>query len=206
MEIRDFYKNVLQLEDEALLAEIVPVTEIQWVAKRRCLTREGEVPEYISFVISGCLCGFSQNSKGEEVVTCFCCRLGDTTMTAFSLTEPAVASIVALTDSVVLSIPTAVAANVVQRSFASLQLYNRLLEQSLRKIVTMQMVIYRGSAMERFQWFLKEYPGLIETINNKYIASFLQMTNVTLSRLRRMQREQQAADQPAEEGDAPPQD
>ena len=53
---------------------------------------------------------------------------------------------------------------------------------------------------------LKEYPGLIETINNKYIASFLQMTNVTLSRLRRMQREQQAADQPAEEGDAPPQD
>ena len=44
--------------------------------------------------------------------------------------------------------------------------------------------------MERYQWFLARYPGLISTVNNKHIASFLGMTPVTLSRLRRQVREQ----------------
>ena len=38
--------------------------------------------------------------------------------------------------------------------------------------------------MQRYQWFLENYPGLIHTLNNKHIASFLGMTPVTLSRLR----------------------
>lgn len=40
-------------------------------------------------------------------------------------------------------------------------------------------------AMKRYLWFLEKYPGLIDAVNNKYIASYLNMTPVTLSRLRR---------------------
>ena len=45
------------------------------------------------------------------------------------------------------------------------------------------------TAIERYQWFLKAYPGLIDHVSNKHIASFLGMTPVTLSRLRRAIRE-----------------
>ena len=38
--------------------------------------------------------------------------------------------------------------------------------------------------MERYQWFRQAYPGLSEKISNRYIASFLNMTPVTLSRLK----------------------
>ena len=47
--------------------------------------------------------------------------------------------------------------------------------------------------MERYQWFLKHYPGLIQTVSNKHIASFLGMTPVTLSRLRRKLRDEKLA-------------
>ena len=42
----------------------------------------------------------------------------------------------------------------------------------------------QGDATERFEWFCKEYPGMIDMVNNRYIASFLGITPVTLSRLR----------------------
>ena len=42
----------------------------------------------------------------------------------------------------------------------------------------------QGDATERFEWFCKEYPGMVDVVNNRYIASFLGITPVTLSRLR----------------------
>lgn len=191
MQMYDYFTNVLNIKDEKILERLMQVAEIRRVPRRTIVVREGEVQQAINFVISGCLCGLTQNNDGEEVVTCFCCHPGETTMSAFSLQEPAVISTVALTDSEILSIPLAEVLQLVENSMDCMRLYNRLLEQALRRMVTMQMVIYRGNAMQRYQWFCKEYPGLIDTISNKYIASFLQMTNVTLSRLRRAERRQE---------------
>ena len=39
--------------------------------------------------------------------------------------------------------------------------------------------------MQRYQWFLSAYPGLIDRVSHKYIASLLNMTPVTLSKIRR---------------------
>lgn len=49
--------------------------------------------------------------------------------------------------------------------------------------------MYQHAAMERYQWFLQAYPGLCYQVSGKQIASFLGMTQVTLSRLRRAMRE-----------------
>lgn len=60
-------------------------------------------------------------------------------------------------------------------------------EQLLESLVMLKEKDYRR--------FLKEYPGLIDAVSNKHVASFLGMTPVPLSRLRRKLREE-----PAEEG------
>ena len=52
-------------------------------------------------------------------------------------------------------------------------------------------MVCRNTAMQRYQWFLEAYPGFIDKVSNKHIASFLGMTPVTLSRLRRVLREKE---------------
>ena len=50
-------------------------------------------------------------------------------------------------------------------------------------------IMCHTSASERYRWFLSNYPGLIDRVPHRHIASFLNMTPVTLSRLRRAERE-----------------
>lgn len=45
-------------------------------------------------------------------------------------------------------------------------------------------ILCQNTATQRYDWFCKEYPGLIERVNNRYAASYLGMTPVTFSRLR----------------------
>lgn len=63
----------------------------------------------------------------------------------------------------------------------------------------MKQVLAQCTALQRYQWFLEEYPGIIDQVNNKYIASFLGMTPVSLSRLRRELRGRQDSGEPKEE-------
>lgn len=57
------------------------------------------------------------------------------------------------------------------------------------------MARYRYDARQRYLWFLSAYPGLIQKVSNKYVASFLGMNPSTLSRqkaaLRNEKREKQ---------------
>ena len=198
MQVEQLLRDVLKLQDEELVRTLLAEVEIRRLPRRELVVREGEVQRQIGFLLEGCLCGFSQNAAGEQLVTCFCCRPGEATMCAFTLAEPAVTSLIALTDSVVAMLPTERIAQLVETNPVCMRLYNTLLEQALRRVVVMQSVL-RSSAMERYQWFLKEYPGLIDLINNKYIASYLQMTNVTLSRLRRASRRKADAAPAADE-------
>ena len=74
-----------------------------------------------------------------------------------------------------------------------LRIYNMLLTNALRYHWSMKALMYQYSAMERYQWFLKYYPGLIERVSGKHVASLLGMTSVTLSRLKRVIREGRAS-------------
>lgn len=51
--------------------------------------------------------------------------------------------------------------------------------------------IYMLNAKERYNWFLREYKDLIDRVSHRHVASFLNMTPVTLSRLRKEFREQE---------------
>ena len=45
-------------------------------------------------------------------------------------------------------------------------------------------VVAQYPAAERYAWFTRSYPGLIDRVSHRYVASFLGITPVTLSRVR----------------------
>ena len=113
-------------------------------------------------------------------------------MAAFDLNaSSAMLSIEALTDSEILCIPIESIRELLKENIFLLQIYNRFLANALERHWEIKNILHKQTAKERYQWFLEAYPGLIDRVSNKHIASFLGMTPVTLSRLRRVLREKE---------------
>ena len=72
-----------------------------------------------------------------------------------------------------------------------MKIYCVQLEQALQRHWNVKMLLYRCDTMERYRWFLQQYPQLEKQVNGKHVASFLGMTPVTLSRLRRKLKSEQ---------------
>ena len=129
-------------------------------------------------------------ADGRDITDCFAARPGDLVMGCNALGAPSQVGLEAMVDSEVLMIPVTVVEPMLQGSLELLRMYNRYLVSALEYHWETKMLLYRCTAMERYRWFLSRYPGLIDSISNKHIASFLGMTPVTLSRLRRQLRSQ----------------
>lgn len=63
-------------------------------------------------------------------------------------------------------------------------LYLQIMVMCLKYHWETKKMLYLRTAKERYEWFMKEYPGLIDKVNHAKIASFLNITPVTLSRVR----------------------
>ena len=105
-------------------------------------------------------------------------------MASFDLQAPSPISIEALTEAEVLLVPLETALRFLEQDPRLVQVYNRLLQSSLHTHWQIKTMLHQRTAMERYQWFLEAYPGLIDQVTNRHVASFLGMSPVTLSRLR----------------------
>ena len=156
------------------------------------IAQEGEVQSWVYFLCSGVLRGFFLDAKGRDITDCFVFQCGTPAVSCIKFGEPSFVSVEALAESELFAIPVFDLMELVNGSPQLLRIYNELLTNSLRYHWSMKALMYQYSAMERYQWFLKYYPGLIERVSGKHVASLLGMTSVTLSRLKRVIRESRA--------------
>ena len=191
VQVEKFYTDVLGLTDEGLLKALTAITEVRALKRREVLVKAGARQREIAFVLEGVLRGYFLDVSGREITDCFGVGYGTPAMSGFALDSPAPISIEALTDCRVLCIPTDQAVRLIGQNMQAMSLYNRLLQQASQAHWEIKTMLCQHSAMERYQWFLRAYPGLIDQISNQYIASFLGITPVTLSRLRRALREEE---------------
>lgn len=101
-------------------------------------------------------------------------------------TQPASITLEALTDCEILCIPISVVVHLVGKYPSLAELYQKLLLFSANLHRDLKIATYQYTAAQRYQWFLQKYPGLIDQISHKYIASLLNMTPVTLSKIRKI--------------------
>lgn len=140
----------------------------------------------IGFLTDGIICSFIYNSEGSEVVKHFLEPYQFfTDLDSYEKAKPAKLNLIAVTDSTILSISKQ-ENDKLQDAFPKWKHVQGLFaSQALNKMIQMQNFLHFGSATDKYQHFVKNYPNLARNVPLKYIASYLGITQSSLSRLRR---------------------
>lgn len=190
MEIKDIMQDCFRLTDQNAVELLASVVKIEEYEKGKLLIEAGAVQTYLPILANGLFRGFLLDQDGQDITDCFIYHPGDVVMGCNELGAPSRINIEAVRPSRCFLLPISEVMRLLDTPIF-MHMYNRLLVEALERHWEEKMLMHQCTAMERYQWFLSRHPGLISSVSNKHIASFLGMTPVTLSRLRRQVREEQ---------------
>ncbi|RFZ84167.1 Crp/Fnr family transcriptional regulator [Mucilaginibacter terrenus] len=166
--------------------QVLALLQRKTVTKRGILLRPGEIERHIYFVNKGCLRMYNTDKDGQEHNLCFypenwwACDI-----VSFFKAKRATNSIQALEDTEVcyFSLPA------LERLFTEVPRFERffrILTQNgfdmFQRRVTSNL---SKTAEQRYREFRRHYPGLEQRISQKHIASYLGITAVFLSMMRK---------------------
>lgn len=173
MYIKSFYEEVFKISDKQLLQLLSDATEKRHYRKGETLISTGCIQKDVYFLDNGILRGFYLDSDGHDITDCFITKYGMPAMTSLSLKNPvAEINIEALVDSDVFCLSVATVIELLENDLSIMEIYNQLLQSSLKWHWEAKNIISQKSGSECYKWFLKAFPDLINQISNKYIASF----------------------------------
>ncbi|WP_257670896.1 Crp/Fnr family transcriptional regulator [Parapedobacter tibetensis] len=182
--INHFSKHIKLTTDEIEL--INSLFSQRSLKKREFLLKSNQICRTESFIFSGCLRTYSIDENGFEHTLTFAVEdwwTGD--LLSFLTEMPSFYNIVALENSEILQI-TKMNLDKLYVEVPKLERYFRLLIQNA--YVTQQQRIIQNlsqTAEQRYLAFIEKYPAFLQRISQKHIASYLGITPVFLSMLRK---------------------
>lgn len=176
--ISDFTKEELNM-----LAKHVQIAKVK---KGTTLAAFGEVPKYLYFVNSGCLRTFYRSDNGAEFIRCiafensFCW-----TVPSFLKQQPSNESIDALCESDLVMISKKSIDYLNEKSAGFRTAYQKGLEQLCMNYASRVESFLTMDAKTRYESLLAKNPVIVQQLSNKVIASYLGITQESLSRIKR---------------------
>ena len=177
-------KNSIHLSIEAE-EYLISISKEKIVPKGSILIRQGQTVDKIFFVTGGCLRSYCIDKNGKEHTLHFAIKdnwISD--YIAIHGDESATLTIECLTESNIIEF-NAKKINGMLTLFPELEPFQRgnleRLFVSLQKRILNQLQL---SAAERYDLFLEEYPDIEKHTRNYHIASYLGITQESLSRIR----------------------
>ena len=177
-------KNSIQLSLEAE-EYLISISKEKTVPKGSILIRQGQIVNKIFFVTGGCLRSYCTDKSGKEHTLHFAIKnnwISD--YIAIHGDESATLTIECLTESNIIEYNAKELDGMLTR-FPELEPFQR--ENLERLFVSLQKRILNQlqlSAAERYDLFLEEYPNVEQYTRNYHIASYLGITQESLSRIR----------------------
>ncbi|MGI6205827.1 MAG: Crp/Fnr family transcriptional regulator [Anaerovoracaceae bacterium] len=184
MDKEKFLQQALNIQDEELLTKFAAASKVIHFKKDSLLIKAGDSQEYADILVSGILRGFFIDFQGKDITDSFFYQRGDIVMGCHGFNNPALISIEALTEGDVVRIPVPDISRLLDEYHELSIIYSKILMRALDKQWKIKNAVYQYSAIDRYKWFIRSYPELLHTVPNKYIASFLNITPVTLSRIK----------------------
>lgn len=177
-------KTSLHLSSEAE-EFLYSISKEKTLSKGEVLIRQGQIVKKTFFVTSGCLRSYCIDKNGKEHTLLFAIKgwwISD--YIAIHTDDLAALTVECLTESKVIEF-NAKELDEIHTRFPEFESYQRHnLERhvvSLHKRILNQLQL---SAVERYDLFLNQYPDIEQHTRNFHIASFLGITQQSLSRIR----------------------
>ena len=174
------YSTMTHEELDMLESILVPMK----YAKNEMILREGETCTNIYWVVKGLVRQFYY--KNDKELTEYMATENNIVMCIESLFRemPTHLQIKALEPTILIALPKAELEAVAMKSVNIQILYRKILEESLILSQIRADMLRFESAQDRYQKLIKRQPQLVLRAPLVYIASYLQMTPETLSRVR----------------------
>ncbi|MBA4852129.1 Crp/Fnr family transcriptional regulator [Emticicia sp. BO119] len=182
--LRNYLRINTKLNDEQI-DSIASYFKPKTIKKNTFLLSEGEICKELYFVHSGCIRTYYLTTQGHEK-TRYVAFEGSiaTSIASFISQQPSLELVDALEDSVVYVISHKDFHGLIAELPAWAEFYRMLLEMAylyqnkkIENLVTL-------SAKQRFDKLMAETPIYIQRLSNRILASFLDITQETLSRLK----------------------
>jgi len=183
-QLRNVLRHISDFSD-AELNTIVACFRPGSVKKNMILLREGQVCKAFYFIVRGCIRVYFITKDGQEKTRYIMPDnyLG-TALTSFIAKEKSFEYIEALEDTELLTISHSDFYRLNDQYISWKVFYQKILEMAysfqnkkIESLVTM-------TAKQRYEQLLQSNPGLVQRVSNKVLASYLDMAQETLSRLK----------------------
>jgi len=156
----------------------------QKVPAKTMLLQEGQISKMMFFIEKGCLRTWI-NNDGKEITTQFFFE-GDSvsSIESFRTNQPSLYSIESLEPCVLQTISQKDFQNIIE---SSPELIEELEEHLFRRLFQSQQLLYsflKNNPKKRYEELIERHPHIVQRVSQHYIASYLGITSVSLSRIR----------------------
>ena len=164
-----------------------PYFKVEFFKPHSLVVRAGTVVTKQYYVVQGCLRTFlPDDEKDREYTVQFAVEeWWASDFISYYSGAPSILNVECLEESILLSIQKADLTQLYQRVPALESFFLRKLENAFVAFQKRILSNLKNSAEDRYDDFLKQYPGLDQRVKNYQIASYLGITPESLSRIRK---------------------
>lgn len=157
----------------------------EYIKNETLLVNAGSKYKRIVFVVEGILRVYIVDNKGEEVVKNFIePNSFFAGIESIEKNQPALISVSAVTDCCLLILSKSDSDALVSQLPQWEYLIKAGAMQAMNDMIRKQNFLRIGDSSEQYQFFVKNFPLLAQQVPLKYIASYLRITQSSLSRIR----------------------
>lgn len=184
MDVKTFWKQFFS--NERLVQALTSQSEFVMFRKKDLIVSAGEKKFYLLFLVHGIVRGYYSTEDGREITDFFVYKTGGIVFPFEGWMTDATArqNVEVLEDCACIKISADSLRDLETEYPELLRFQCRQLENNMRVYYDIKSALVNYMAPERYAWFLKEYAEIFHRIKQKHIASFLQMTPNTLSKVR----------------------
>lgn len=182
-----FHKYLLTYSDISLeeINLIKPIVEITSYLPGDYFIRPGESSQKVGFTLSGLTKAFFLSEEGEEIIIAFS-EEGDVNGLYADILYgiPSTGFIQAIEETHILTTNYKLLMEATKNCLAWMHLHLAISQHLYRYMSDTQKNIDLKSAIERYSYFQKSYPQLIDRLPQNQIAKHLRIDSTTLSRIK----------------------